>query len=185
MTQTSKQTIFSIIATLMFLAFFLAMPSNSHAMVPGLDRVISGIKANASSTKPVIQVKDIRVVSSSTKPVREVKDLSCVQEAVAEREASIMEAWTDFNTAMISALTKRSEALVDAWEMTNSKERATALKKLWATWKADSKKAHTDMKADRKAAWTDFKKTMKEECKESKLPKEDAEPKDASGAVTI
>ena len=191
MTQTFKQVTFGMVLAGLFLAFFLAIPISSHAMVPGLDRVISSIKANSSSTKPVIQVKDIKSMASttknasSTKPAREVKDLSCVQEAVLERETAIATAWTDFNTDMVSALTKRTDALVDAWKMTDAKERATALKKLWATWKTDSKKAHTDMRAERKDAWADFKKTMKEECKESKLPKEDAELKDASGAVTI
>ncbi len=191
MTITSKQVTLSVVLAGLILAFFMAIPSSSHAMTPVMDRMMSGIKANVStSTKSM--VKDLRANASSTKPnasstkpVREVKDLSCVQTAVLERETAIMTAWTEFNTDMVSALTKRSEALVEAWKMTDAKERSTALKNLWATWKTDSKKAHTDMRAERKDAWTEFRKTVKEECKENKLPKEDVEPKDASGAVTI
>lgn len=167
MTQTSKQAVISVAIVGLVAAFFLALPSDSHAMVLG-----NKIKLFSNN-------------ASSTKPVKEVKDLSCVQGAVLERETAVMTAWTAFNTDMVSALTKRSDALVEAWKITNAKERGVALKSLWATWKTDSKKAHTEMKADRKVAWTEFRKTMKEECKETKLPKEDAEPKDAAGTATI
>lgn len=161
MTQTSKQTVVGIAIAGLILAFFLALPSNSHAMVLGNNGLMQGVRTTATTT------------------------LSCVQEAVSDRETAVMSAWTDFNTAMVSALTKRTDALVDAWEITNVKERSTALKSLWTTWKKDSKKAHAEMRADRKSAWTEFRKTMKEECRTSKLPKEDSEPQDASGAATI
>ncbi len=176
MTQTSKQVVISIAIVGLVSAFFLALPSDSHARGRDNDGMLRGLKATASTT---------RDTASSTKPVRDVKNLSCVQEAVKGRETAVMTAWTSFNTDMVSALTKRTDALVAAWKVTDAKERGTALKSLWTTWKTDSKKAHSEMRADRKAAWTDFKKTMKEECKETKLPKEDVEPKDASGEATI
>jgi len=174
MTQTAKQTILSISIVVLMVGIFLALPNNSEARVFGKDRMV-----NASSTKSVSQR------ASSTLPVRQVKNLSCVQTAVLERETAVTEAWTAYNTDMLAGLTKRTDALVEAWKITNAKERGMALKNLWKTWKTDSQKAHVDMKTDRKAAWTDFKKTVKEECKENNLPKEDAEPTDASGTATI
>ncbi len=111
--------------------------------------------------------------------------MSCVQGAVLDRETAIIESWAEFNTSITATLTLRKDALVESWKITNVKERATALKNSWKNWKDASKKAHVALKTDRKAAWAEFKQTMKTECRETRLPKEDAEPKDASGAITL
>jgi hypothetical protein len=130
---------------------------------------------------PALSHAETNVVAT-TKPV---KDLSCVQSAVVEREATIAASWTTFNTAMVAALTARTEALTAAWGETDTSDRAADLKAIGKTWKEASKKAHAEMKTDRKDAWKEFKATLKSECKVTKLPKEDAEPMDMKGAVAI
>jgi hypothetical protein len=164
MTITMKQFALSTALAGACFALFLALPSASHAAEMGAKRAMV---MTASSTKPVM------------------KDLSCVQEAVYDRETAITASWTTFNTSVVAALTKRTEALVAAWKVTDVTDRSADLKDLWSTWKTDSKAAHTALKAGRKTAWADFKTTMKTECKTVRLPKEDAETRDASGTVTI
>ena len=168
MSTTVKKITFSSLLTLAFFALFLALPSASHAMSNGGLKLKKEVVTSASATKPVV-----------------IKDLSCVQGAVLAREKAITASWTTFNTAMVSALTKRTDGLVAAWKVTDEADRSKDLKAVLTTWKTGSKNAHTTLKTDRKAAWASFRTTMKVDCKLTKLPKEDAEPKDAAGAVTL
>ncbi len=174
MTQTQTKSIVALAFALALFSIFLVVPQTSEAASlrdGDMAQLMNKARAMASSTK-----------ATSTRPV---VDLSCVQDAVLTRETAVTEAWTDFNLSVTAALTKRTDALVAAWQITDAKTRATALKALWKNWKDESKKAHSTLKSERKAAWAEHKQTMKTECKETRLPKEDAEPKDASGAVTI
>jgi hypothetical protein len=167
MTTTMKQMTFSMAFAGACFALFLALPSASHAAEIGAKRMMM---TNSSST------------ASSTKPV---VNLSCVQEAVLARETAVTTSWTAFNTSVVAALTKRTEGLVAAWKVTDVKDRSADLKDVWATWKTDSRTAHTALKAGRKTAWTDFKTTMTTKCKTTRLPIEDGVPRDTTGAVTI
>ena len=168
MTSISTKITFTTLITTAVLASFLIIPNASQAMGHEELKSKRGMSTSASSTKPTI-----------------TKDLSCVQEAVLDRETAIATAWTAFNTDMVSAFTKRTESLVAAWKNTDVAARSSDLNDLWKTWKTDSKKAHTTLRTERKEAWTDYKKTMKDECRTTRLPKEDAEPKEASGTVTL
>ncbi len=96
---------------------------------------------------------------------------TCMATAVATREAAVSTAWTDFSADMTSALTKRSNAMVAAWNSTSTKGRDD-VKKAWTTWRSDRDAARTGLKADRKAAWEAFKKTAKDTCKVA-IPKEE------------
>ena len=168
MSTAVKKVTFSILLAVASFALFLAFPSASHAMSNGGLKLKQEVVTNASATKPVA-----------------MKDLSCVQGAVLARETAITASWTTFNISMVSALTKRADGLVAAWKVTNVKDRSKELKTVLAAWKTGSKNAHTTLKTDRKAAWASYRTTMKTECKLTKLPKEDAEPRDATGAVTL
>lgn len=171
MTQTITKNFVAVAFVAALFSILLAMPQASEA------------KVNISDIR--MSVKDRVMASSTATSTKPDISLSCVQGAVGERETAIIGAWGEFNTSITAALTARKEGLQAAWGNTATKDRSSLLKDVWATWKSESKKAHSTLKADRKAAWAEFKKTMKEECRDSKLPKEDAEPKDANGAVTL
>jgi hypothetical protein len=168
MTQTKN--IAAVVFVVALFGIILTMPQASEARV---DSSVIGQRIKTS------------LASSTASSTRPTADISCVQTAVQERETAIIESWTGFSSSTLAALTVRKNALVEAWKLTDAKERASALKDLWKNWKESSKKAHTTLRADRKAAWAEFKQTMKTECRVTSLPKEDAEPKDTSGAVTI
>lgn len=171
MTQTITKNIVAVAFVTAIFSILLAMPQASEAKVSMSDMSIT--------------MKSKKVASSTDDVKRPSPAISCVQIAVQEREMAIIDSWTGFNTSITAALTARKDALVDAWQLTDAKEQGEALKNLWKNWKDDSKKAHMTLKADRKAAWAEFKQTMKTECRETRLPKEDGEPKDAAGAVTL
>ncbi|MBX9906957.1 hypothetical protein K2X96_03600 [Patescibacteria group bacterium] len=122
--------------------------------------------------------------ASTTKERGSNVDASCMQAAVAVREASLASAWGTFNTAMASAMSTRASGLSSAWGQTETSARNTALKEVWKTWKSDSKNAHAEMKSARKSAWETLKTTAKSSCKVS-LPKEESLGKESDGSITL
>jgi hypothetical protein len=100
-------------------------------------------------------------------------DNSCVAEAIEVREEALMAAFEEYYGSVYTALTERKTALVEAWNIDKVKDRTTAVKAAWKTWRTDNKTAHTQLRKDRKAAWDTFKKTAKNECKMN-LPQEES-----------
>jgi DNA repair ATPase RecN len=138
--------------------------------------------ADAQTVRRSIGVMNASSTASSTIPR---VDNSCVGEAVMVREEALMEAWENFSTTTTSALTERSTALVDAWNLESTKERSAAIKAAWKNWKADSKAAHTALRKERKTAWDTFKKTVKAECRGMSIPKEEALERAKSDTITL
>lgn len=170
MTQIITKNIVAVAFVVALFSMLLAMPQASEAKVSMSDMSMMKSKATASST------------ASSTKPVA---NLSCVQGAVEAREKAIIKSWTDHNTIVSAALVARKTALIEAWKITDAKDRAISLKELGKNWKDASKKAHEALKAGNKSAWAEFKVTMNTKCRVNTLPKEDAEPKDVSGGIAL
>ncbi len=104
-------------------------------------------------------------------------NLSCVQEAVGDRETSILASYEKHFTAMKTALTDRKTALNTAWGKTDAKERRTAIKTAWKEFRTDKMASHKLLIKERKAAWKTYRDTMKTECKE-KVPAEESEVND-------
>lgn len=104
-------------------------------------------------------------------------NLSCVQDAVADRETSILASYEKHFTAMKTALTDRKTALNTAWGKTDAKERRTAIKNVWKEFRTDKAASHKLLIKERKAAWKTYRDTMKTECKE-KVPAEESEVND-------
>ena len=126
---------------------------------------------NASSTPRV-------KTSSST------VDRTCMATAVVTRETSITTAWTSFNTKIISALAIRKTGLINAWNITDQKERQQSLTTVWKAWKMEKKSAQEELKNARKAAWDTFKNTAKATCK-MEVPKEEGLEKSGSDSIAL
>lgn len=111
-------------------------------------------------------------------------DATCMQTAVAAREASLSSAWETFSTSIKDALTKRAAALDTAWGLSDVTARTKALTDAWKTWRGENKAAHDALKKTRKSAWDTFKKTAKDSCKVT-TPKAEGLEKDGSGSVSL
>lgn len=145
---------------------YLASATAAEARVDGLK-----VRQNMASS----------TVASSTKPS---VDISCMSTAVKTRETAIATAWTSFTSDVTTALTKRKDALIAAWDIEGAADRSKAIRAAWATWKTEKKTAHTDLRSDRKAAWDTFKKTAKEQCKVT-VPKEEGLEKSSSDTISL
>lgn len=93
-------------------------------------------------------------------------DLSCMQSAVEKRDNAIIDAWDDLHDDMTAALTERRDDLKSAWGLSDKKERRAAIKAAWKAFKAARKDAHKAFGAARKDAWKTFK-TDAKACKGS------------------
>ena len=192
MTQTITKNIVAVAFIVALFSILLAMPQASEAREIRAERssmseMMKDRKASTTSERGDMgkKLKEKMTASSTSSSTRPTINLSCVQTAVAERETAVSASWGEFNTSITVALTARKDALVSAWQLTDAKARAEALKSLWKNWKDASKGAHEALKTDRKATRDEFKQTMKDECKVTNLPKEDEEMKDAAGAVNL
>ncbi len=192
MTQTITKNIVAVAFIVALFSILFSLPQASEAREIRAERssmseMMKDRKASTTSERGEMEkkLKEKMTASSTASSTRPSVNLSCVQTAVEERETAVSASWGEFSTSITVALTARKTALVEAWQLTNGKERATALKDLMKNWKDASKGAHEALKTDRKASWAEFKQTMKTECKVTSLPKEDAEMKDAAGAVNL
>jgi hypothetical protein len=95
--------------------------------------------------------------ATSTKDVLKNVDATCVSAAVSEREDAIMSAWTAFNMDITTTLITRKSSLVNAWALTDAKERRSAVKDAWATAKKDRKEIAAEYKKVKKDIWAEFK----------------------------
>src|SRR3990167_971175 len=59
-------------------------------------------------------------------------DLVCMQNAVTKRDNAVIAALDKYHASWKKALETRRESLVAAWQMTDRKERWSALRKAWA-----------------------------------------------------
>lgn len=91
-------------------------------------------------------------------------DLPCVQSAVATREAAIQKSWTNYTSAISSALSARASALNTAWGNSDGPARRTARKAAWENYRTANKSAREAFRSDKKSAWESFK-TASAACK--------------------
>lgn len=103
------------------------------------------------------KLKDRLKNASSTRETLKNVDTSCVASAVAEREDSIVDAWSTLDTEVVKILENRKSSLVSAWALSDAKERKAALKEVWSTSKKDRKEAVAEYKKVKKDAWVEFK----------------------------
>jgi hypothetical protein len=158
-----------ILCSFAIMTLFIA-PMQSHAAGTDIQTLTSQYKAL------MMQFESLKMrnssSSSSTRPFKVSSttiNKTCMATAVATREASIMTAWGTYSTSIVSSLTKRADALSDAWNASSSKD---LVKSAWSTWKSDKKAADTALKNSRKTAWDTFTTTAKNTCKTT-LPTEE------------
>lgn len=154
----------------------IATPNTSEA---------HGKSGNASSTKSSMQdvAKHAKKNLSNASSTSNV-DATCMSEAVDVRESALIDAWSAFNANIVTALNQRKDALHAGWEITDLKERTTALVKAWKDWRMSKKDITADFRSARKDAWTTFKQTAKNECKMT-TPKEESADKSASDSMSF
>lgn len=99
--------------------------------------------------------------TATTTSVKPTTNIACVQAAVDVREQGIIDAWTTFNSSMISTLTTRKSALHDAWGMTDGTARRAARSAAWTTFQTSSRAAHTTLRTTREAIWNTFRTASK------------------------
>jgi len=93
--------------------------------------------------------------------------VTCMQTAVETRDTAIISALDTYAATAKSALTARKDALKAAWAIADRKERRTAIKAAWDTYRKAIKEARSTFKASRKTAWDTFKAASKV-CKPAK-----------------
>lgn len=84
-------------------------------------------------------------------------NLECVRTAVDKREGSIITAWDSLNIALTGALSARKSSLYSAWSINDQKERRTAIKNAWQTFKNLKRDSAQTFNSSRKTAWSTFK----------------------------
>ena len=88
------------------------------------------------------------------------KDAACVRNAVIARENSIVSAFSAFSASMTSAHQTRLNDLSNAWNL-SGKERKTAVKNAWNTFKTSSKTVANTLKNSKKSVWSSFEASRK------------------------
>lgn len=163
----------------------LVIPTSSQAATPDLQTLTQQLQTLTAQFESLKMRGSDK--ASSTPKVRNASstvDRTCMSTAVVARENSVASAWTTFNTDIIAALTDRKNALIAAWNMTDTKTRNTAIESAWKEWKTEKKSATTELKSDRKAAWDTFKNTAKSSCK-VEVPKSEGLEKSASDSIAL
>ncbi len=92
-------------------------------------------------------------------------NFSCVQTAVAEREAAVQQAFTKFNATVLTSLQTRATALNTAWGTTDAKTRRFQRAAAWETYRVANQTARNTLKTERTTAWNAFKTTSTGTCK--------------------
>ncbi len=110
--------------------------------------------------------------STSTTSVKTV-DVACVKTAIDKRDNAIISALDTYYAAVKSALQARQSALKAAWDITNAKDRRTALRKAWSDYKTAIRKARKDFRTAKNAAWKQYYADRKT-CKSQGEPDESA-----------
>ncbi|MBI4385664.1 hypothetical protein HY573_02440, partial [Candidatus Parcubacteria bacterium] len=76
----------------------------------------------------------LRQTQANTMPKRTI-DIACIAAAVDMRDAAIGAALGTYHTTVKTALEARRAALKAAWAIAESKERRTAIKAVWSTFR--------------------------------------------------
>ena len=95
--------------------------------------------------------------SAATTPV----NLTCMQQAVAVRETSMLSTFSTYTQTVMSAFQQRMSALQSAWSVTDENTRKNTIKTAWSTYESALKNAKTQLKNSRKNTWKTFKDSRK------------------------
>jgi uncharacterized protein (DUF305 family) len=118
--------------------------------------IASGVgitQVNANSSE---RAEKIEIEHKSQKPEVKQLDISCIQPAVDKREVAIDTAFDTYYNTMETALAARRTALKSAWAITDSQERATAVRTAWQTFQDSRKAAQKIFRDARTAAWKTY-----------------------------
>ena len=94
--------------------------------------------------------------STSTPPTVNQPNVACFQAAIEKRDTALIAAVEANRNAIVSALGVRKEALKSAWNLTDRKERRTAINAAWNNWRKSMRTARVEMNKAKKNAWNTF-----------------------------
>lgn len=197
-TKPQKVAISFLAAALLTASFFVTTAVDTYASSDRTSSSTAQVRVKterlerATTTKTKVERVERATSTASSSRARGISektasssvDTACVVTAVTKREEALTKAWGDLSESITAALTKRSEDLVAAWGKTSNTERLTANKAAWSTWKDAKAQAQKSFKDTRKEVWASFKTTMKNECKVS-LPKEENLEKATTDSLAI
>lgn len=96
-------------------------------------------------------------ITASQKPAPKLSvDVACMQTAVEKRDNAINAAWNTLSSAISSAVQTRTGAIKAAWAVSDSQQRAQAIRKAWSDFRVAHKTASNAFKKSRKQAWNQF-----------------------------
>ncbi|HCR15267.1 MAG: hypothetical protein A2550_01880 [Candidatus Jacksonbacteria bacterium RIFOXYD2_FULL_43_21] len=127
---------------------------------------MTALAKNATSTAGFnAKDREIKNATSTAKlNAKKTVDIACVKTAVEKRETAIQASLDKFTTAVKTALTARKTALLAAWDITDLKQRAAAIKTAWNTYKKAEQSARKAFRTERNAIWKQFS-TDRQACK--------------------
>lgn len=88
-------------------------------------------------------------------------NLSCMQQAIATRESTLVSAFASYASTVQSAYQIRQSALQSAWAIQDKDQRQSSIKNAWSSFKSTTKSAKTTIRTQRKNAWKNFRDTRK------------------------
>ena len=84
-------------------------------------------------------------------------DNTCMVTAVEKRDNAVISAWDTYSAKAKTALETRRDALKTAWADTNRATRRASLRSAWRSYKASIRTARRELKSSRGSAWNTFK----------------------------
>ncbi len=87
---------------------------------------------------------------------KKVVDIACMQQAIEKRDTAIISGLDAYYAVTEASLQTRKETMKTAWAITDVKERRTALKDAWKTYRETIKIARNSFKTAKKSAWQQF-----------------------------
>ena len=123
------------------------------------------------------------LVFAQSARVRTGEYLSCVKDAVNTREEVVIQAFSEFNSSMMTALEQRKDALADVWSETEKTERQSLRKTAWSNFKSAKKAAAKEYKSSKREAWKNYKETVVKECKSKTASVEEVEKTSVDASI--
>lgn len=101
-------------------------------------------------------------------------DIACMKIEVEKRENALLSAYDAYTSKLKTAREIRKTDLLAAWSIQDPKERHTAIKTVWETYRNNVKTATTEWNQSRKTTWTQFSQDAKN-CKASAVETQNLE----------
>lgn len=92
---------------------------------------------------------------------QDTPNVACIQNAISQRDLSIMQGWNTYYVSTTTALNTRRAELMSAWLLTDKTQRKNTIKGYWQNYRNSLKTAKIIFKDARKNAWNQYKDAIK------------------------